>query len=83
MAMQFNWQVSDPGSATQDGVNWTLFDFIVMGGALIFGISTIFIVAARTIQKTSERVVVGIILAFAFLWLWTELAVGIFTNWGS
>jgi len=80
--MQFNWQVRDLGSTTQDGVNWTMSDFILMG-TIIFGISSMFIVAARKIQRTSDRVIVGIVFALAFLWLWAEPAVGIFTNWGS
>ena len=50
MAMQFNWQVPDPGSTTQDGVNWSVSDFILMG-TLIFVISSMFIVAARKIHR--------------------------------
>jgi hypothetical protein len=62
-------------------VNWTPGDFVAMG-ALIFGISSLFVFVARKVQKKS-RLAVGVMFLFAFLWLWAELAVGVFTNWGS
>ena len=61
-------------------VNWTLSDFIVMG-TLIFTASSLFVLTARKVRK--NRLVVGAVFLLAFLWLWAELAVGIFTNWGS
>jgi hypothetical protein len=27
--------------------------------------------------------VTGVVLAAGFLWIWAELAVGVFTDWGS
>jgi hypothetical protein len=62
-------------------VNWTLFDFILMG-TLLFGSSTVFVLTARRISK-KYRAAIGIAFAAAILWLWAELAVGVFTNWGS
>jgi hypothetical protein len=62
-------------------VNWTLFDFITMG-FLLFGGGSIFVLTARKIDK-KYRVATGIALAIALLWLWAELALGVFTNWGS
>jgi hypothetical protein len=80
-AMQFGWQIPDPGSTTPGGANWTTSDFVVMG-TLIFGTSSMFVLAARKVNK-KNRLALGIAFAIAFLWLWAELAVGIFTNWGS
>jgi|SRR5687767_533203 len=62
-------------------VNWSFGDFLIMG-TLIFGISSLFVIAARRIEK-KHRTITAIIFTLAFLWLWVELAVGLFTNWGS
>ena len=70
IAMQFTRQV-----------NWTLSDFIVMG-TLLFGTGSMFVLTARRINK-KYRFAVGVAFAIALLWLWAELAVGVFTNWGS
>lgn len=63
------------------GFNWHLSDFIVMG-TLVFGTGSLFILVARRINKKYR---IGVALAFvlAFLWIWAELAVGVFTNLGS
>jgi hypothetical protein len=63
-----------------DEVVWTLSDFAI-AGVLLFGTGLTFVLAARKTRK--YRVVIGIVLAAALLWLWVELAVGLFTNWGS
>ncbi len=62
-------------------VNWTLFDFVVMG-ILLFGTGTLFVLVARVTPR-KYRALIGFAIVAAFLWLWAELAVGIFTNWGS
>jgi hypothetical protein len=62
-------------------VNWTLSDFATMG-VLLFGTGTIFVLAARKVNK-KYRVAVAIATAAACLYLWAELAVGIFTTWGT
>jgi len=61
-------------------VKWTLTDFITMG-ALIFGMGSLFILLARKIKK--NRLITGAVFLLAFLYIWAELAVGIFTNLGS
>jgi hypothetical protein len=61
-------------------VNWTLGDFVVMG-ILFFGTSSAFVLTARKSNK-KYRAAIGIAFLIAFLWLWAELAVGLFTNWG-
>jgi len=63
------------------GFNWQPIDFIVMG-IMLFGTGSIFVLAARKINK-KYRIAISIAALLAFLWLWTELAVGVFTNWGS
>ena len=61
-------------------VAWTFADFVVMG-ALLFGTGFTFVLLARRTRQ--HRVVIGLALLAALLWLWAELAVGIVTNWGS
>ena len=80
LAMQFNLQVPDPGSSVSDEVNWTLSDFVVMG-VLLFTTGSLIDLAARKAGKNKALAIAGIVILF--LWLWAELAVGVFTNWGS
>lgn len=61
-------------------VVWKLSDFVVMG-ILLFGAGSVFVLAARLLPK--RRLAVGIVVAIALLWLYVELAVGLFTDWGS
>lgn len=70
LAMQFTGEV-----------NWTLLDFAT-AGVLLSGIGSMFVLAARKVDK-KYRVAIGIAFAAALLYLWAELAVGIFTTWGS
>ena len=60
---------------------WSLGDFVVMG-ILLFGASSVFILLARVTSR-KYRALVGVAILGAVLWLWVELAVGLFTNWGS
>jgi len=62
-------------------VNWGIADFIVMG-ALLFGAGSIFILVARKVPRR-HWIAVGVAVGVAFLYVWAELAVGIFTNLGS
>jgi hypothetical protein len=79
LLMQFQVQVADPGSGI-GGVNWTLSDFVV-AGVLLFTTGLLLEAAWRSAGKYRALAIGGII--FLFLWLWAELAVGLFTNWGS
>lgn len=63
-------------------MNWDETDFIVIG-ALLFGAGSFFVLVARHVTLTSHRILVGLMVLAAVLFLWAELAVGIFTNWGS
>jgi len=62
------------------GWNWTLSDFVVIG-LMIFVTG---LLLDLIIRKTGKyRVALTILVIILFLWLWVELAVGLFTNWGS
>jgi hypothetical protein len=62
--------------------NWDTTDFIVMG-ALIFSTGLIFNLAMQKVRSNTHKIVVGTTIVAIFLYIWAELAVGIFTNWGS
>lgn len=61
-------------------VNRNIEDFLVMA-FLLFGTGSLFVLVSR--KWPCHRVVMGIMFAAVFLYIWAELAVGIFTNWGS
>lgn len=62
-------------------VNWNLGDFMIMG-ILLISTDFSFVLVARVTPK-KYRVFIGIAFTLALLYLWAELAVGIFTDWGS
>ena len=63
-----------------DEVAWTLLDFVT-AGTLVFGAGLVFVLTARTMPK--YRALTGIAIAVAVIYVWAELAVGIFTTLGS
>lgn len=62
-------------------VNWDTKDFVVMG-FLLLGTSSLFVLVSRRAGRR-RRVVIGIMFAALFAYVWAELAVGIFTTLGS
>ena len=65
------------GMIFTDEINWSLFDFIIMGFLLIglgFGIH---FVSTRT-KSLKVRIVYILIVCLVFMLIWAELAVGIF-----
>jgi len=63
-----------------DEVNWGVADFAVMG-FLLFGMGGLFILLSGRVQRRFH-LPIGLLLAVVFLYLWAELAVGIFTDPG-
>jgi hypothetical protein len=59
-----------------DEVNWTLFDFAIMG-ALLFGTGLTYELVARKGGTTAYRSAVGIACMAAFLLIWVNAAVGV------
>lgn len=59
---------------------WTASDFII-AGMLIFVTGNIIDLVRRKAGKYKVAAIVTVM--FLFAWLWAELAVGVFTNWGS
>ena len=58
-------------------VNWSLFDFIIMGAMLtITGLLGEIIF--KKVKKYNHRVALYVVVAIIFLLIWAELAVGIF-----
>lgn len=62
-------------------VNWGIEDFIAMGALLFVAGSALVLVARKVSPK--RRLIVGALVAIAFLYVWAELAVGVFTNLGN
>ena len=62
-------------------VNWDTKDFIVFG-FLLLTTATLFVFVSRRAPRR-RQVVIGFLFAAVFVYIWAELAVGIFTNLGS
>ena len=64
------------GMQVSDEWNWSLVDFVIIG-VLVFGMASLFVLAARRWPK--YRIIIGIAMLLATLFIWAELAVGIFS----
>jgi hypothetical protein len=65
------------GNIFSNQVNWSLFDFIVMGFLLVLtGLSIHFIL--EKVRNKTFRIVHIIFVLIIFLMIWAELAVGVF-----
>jgi hypothetical protein len=62
-------------------VNWDGVDFLVAAG-LLFGTGSLFVLVARRVPRR-RRMPLAILFVAGFLYVWAELAVGVFTNLGS
>ena len=62
-------------------VRWGAMDFAVMA-VLLFGTCSLFVLVARKLPR-KYRVAAAVVFAAAFLCVWAELAVGVFTGLGS
>jgi len=84
--MNKKWSVFSPlllllfplvGTLVSNEVNWSFFDFIVMGILILsmsFGIKQVII----TTKNTNYRVLIIGMILLVFILIWVELAVGIF-----
>jgi hypothetical protein len=62
------------------GWPWTRSDFIVAGTLIsVTGLTLAFVIK----KGGKYRIPAALVIVLLFLWLWVELAVGLFTNWGS
>jgi len=59
-----------------DEVNWSLFDFIVMG-ILLFGTGLTYVLISRISDSIAYRTAVGVAVVAGLLLIWVNLAVGI------
>lgn len=57
-------------------VNWTASDFVIMG-VLLLGTGLLLQFAANRLRSGKSRLIAIGAIAFAFLFVWAELAVGI------
>jgi hypothetical protein len=65
------------GNIFSNQVNWSLFDFIVMGFLLgLTGLSIHFII--EKLRNKTFKIVTIIFALIIFLMIWVELAVGVF-----
>lgn len=60
-----------------DEVNWSLFDFAVMG-ILLLSTGILLDLVLRKVKTIQNRLLVGFVVLLAFFLIWAELAVGIF-----
>ncbi|MCX2719909.1 hypothetical protein [Lentiprolixibacter aurantiacus] len=60
-------------------VNWSLFDFLVMGGALL-SMGLVYELIIRQSKQRTYRIAIGIGTAALFLLFWVNSAVGIIGN---
>ena len=59
-----------------DEVNWTLFDFVVMGVLLaLAGLTGEWVL--RAVQSPAQRILLFLLVACALLFIWAQLAVGV------
>ncbi|MCB0588714.1 MAG: hypothetical protein KDD06_25715 [Phaeodactylibacter sp.] len=57
-------------------VNWSPFDFLVMG-ILLLGTGMAFELVLRKVKKTEHRIALSLAVLVIFFLIWAELAVGI------
>lgn len=65
------------GMQFSDGIDWSLFDFLIMG-ILLFTTGIGIAYSLKKISSSKNRIItIGVILLIFFL-IWAELAVGVF-----
>ena len=61
-----------------NGVNWSVFDFLI-ASVLLGGLGVVVVLILSKAKSKATRIAFLICLILAFLLVWAELAVGIFT----
>lgn len=70
------------GMQFSEEITWDIPDFVIMAMLLIVtGLTYEF--AVNRVKSKNHRVIIGLILFLLLLYIWVELAVGVFTNIGS
>ena len=69
------------GMQFNNDIHWTLSDFITMG-ALLLVVGALLILLARKLPKRQFQMA-AIVVFLGFIYVWTELAVGVFSSLGS
>lgn len=67
------------GMQFSNEINWSAFDFIVMG-ALLLGLGFTIEFIFRKIQNKTYKLSLLVLLVIVFLLIWIELAVGLFNS---
>lgn len=63
------------GIILSDQINWSIFDFIIMGSLLLLvGNGIDFVIR----KKIKNRILYIVLIILAFMLVWAELAVGVF-----
>ena len=75
LAMAFNLAIPDPGSATEDGVNWGPMDFATIGVLVLFS-GLLYEYASARAGTFAHRAAVGIAVLAGLGLIWVNLAVG-------
>lgn len=63
-------------------MNWSLGDYLAICILILVAALTYRLTTSR-LRSRSKKIWVGILVVAVFLYIWAELAVGIFTNFGS
>lgn len=69
------------GQVTDD-VHWTFDDFL-LAAVLFVGVGLIYEFGIKRLNNALSRIYFLALLMLGLVWLWAELAVGVFTRWGS
>lgn len=59
-----------------ESVNWSLYDFAIMG-ILLLGTVLLCEFTLRKVKSTKNRIIICLVILLVFMLLWAELAVGI------
>jgi len=62
--------------------NWSILDFLIMG-VMVFGGTLIIDIFIKRIKENKYRLIFSLLILLLFIYIWAELAVGLFFNLGS